>query len=268
METSFAILFCLLCWAAIVAGPIFIAMILNRKQQKRAFQKSIEQMGGTIVAEKANNTIIIQLPFQEFEISGAFFSGSDHWFGRDVLELHFALPESQAQLYYCCPCPSARKFPTGWQALPRQSGEPRLAASTLHPDSLKLLNLGLEKTFDELARNRLSHFCRAAVDGSTLILLVSGFSGYAAIAPEINKLLAIGSQMARQIWLVMDGSVQVSNAQSTSVEEQTCPVCSSPVENPVICSRCHTPHCRDCWKYNQETCGVFACGNQKLERHA
>lgn len=265
MQSTVAILFCLFCWGLIVAGPIAIALMLNRRQQQRMFQRAVEQLHGSVVSEK-KDSVIVRIPYQDFDVSGAYFPGTAHWFGRDVLELHFALPPSEAQLYYCCSCHSGRHVPTGWTPLPPRKPSTRLGATTDHPDSQKLAGIGLDTTFDELLRSKPQQYCRAAIDGDTLILLVSGFGGYANTAVEIARVQAIGAQMARQIWMVMDGSVQVSATQSTPLEEQICPVCSSPVEDPVICERCRTPHCRDCWSFNGDTCGVFACGGHTLSR--
>ena len=113
-----AILLCILCWAAIVAGPIVIAIILNGQQQKRAFHKAIEAVGGVVVAENQDKSIIVRIPFQEFSISGAYFPTSSHWFGKDVIELHIALPENESQLYYCCRCTAGSRTPPGWHNIP------------------------------------------------------------------------------------------------------------------------------------------------------
>jgi hypothetical protein len=43
------------------------------------------------------------------------------------------------------------------------------------------------------------------------------------------------------------------------VEEVQCPICSENVEQQmVVCIRCQTPHCRDCWEYNGQ-CATYAC---------
>ena len=48
-----------------------------------------------------------------------------------------------------------------------------------------------------------------------------------------------------------------------TLESMQCPVCSSEVEGSmVMCVRCKTPHCLDCWQYNGK-CGMFACGENR-----
>lgn len=45
----------------------------------------------------------------------------------------------------------------------------------------------------------------------------------------------------------------------TAVEEVRCPICGSDIDGKmVICIRCKTPHCLDCWQYNVK-CGMYAC---------
>lgn len=43
------------------------------------------------------------------------------------------------------------------------------------------------------------------------------------------------------------------------VEHVRCPICCENVEQQmVVCIRCQTPHCRDCWEYNGQ-CATYAC---------
>lgn len=267
MGVSFAILFCIACWAAIVAGPVVIAFMMNRRQRQRSFINCVREVGGVLIRdEDSSGSTLVRIPYDEFEVSGAFFSSNTHWFGREVLELHFALPPSEAQVYYCCNCRSGKQSPEGWMPLTPYGRSGRQAAATNHPDSQKLCGIGLDSTFDELLRTKPTNQCRIAIDHSTLVLLVTGFGGYANMGLELKRVLAIGAQMSRQIWMVLDGSIELADAQQTAIEEQTCPVCSCIVEDPIICERCKTPHCRECWTYNGDSCGVFACGGRTAQR--
>lgn len=48
------------------------------------------------------------------------------------------------------------------------------------------------------------------------------------------------------------------------IEEMTCPICSGPIgRDVVICVRCRTPHCKECWQYNGK-CATFGCGSEKF----
>ncbi|MDG2014802.1 MAG: hypothetical protein P8J33_14945 [Pirellulaceae bacterium] len=46
---------------------------------------------------------------------------------------------------------------------------------------------------------------------------------------------------------------------TATLGEVRCPICSSDIEGRmVLCVRCKTPHCHDCWQYNGK-CGMYAC---------
>ncbi|MCH2182285.1 MAG: hypothetical protein MK108_09795 [Mariniblastus sp.] len=49
----------------------------------------------------------------------------------------------------------------------------------------------------------------------------------------------------------------------TIVEAVQCPICSDSIhDSMVVCVRCKTPHCLDCWQYNGR-CSTFACGETR-----
>lgn len=44
------------------------------------------------------------------------------------------------------------------------------------------------------------------------------------------------------------------------IEDAKCPVCGDQIEDELVfCSRCKTPHHRECWNYNGR-CATYACG--------
>lgn len=56
-----------------------------------------------------------------------------------------------------------------------------------------------------------------------------------------------------------DGISFVTQTDVQLVENVNCPVCIGKIEGPmVVCRRCRTPHCRECWEYNGR-CATFAC---------
>jgi hypothetical protein len=62
--------------------------------------------------------------------------------------------------------------------------------------------------------------------------------------------------------LALTKAAGVSFVQQDAVallEDVQCPICSESIEQQmVVCIRCQTPHCRDCWEYNGQ-CATFAC---------
>lgn len=63
-----------------------------------------------------------------------------------------------------------------------------------------------------------------------------------------------------QLMLTMTEGIEFQdNLVMSAVDEVRCPICSSDIEGKmVICIRCKTPHCLDCWQYNVK-CGMYAC---------
>jgi hypothetical protein len=46
-----------------------------------------------------------------------------------------------------------------------------------------------------------------------------------------------------------------------------CQVCGEALSEDVIyCRSCHTPHHRDCWKYNRRRCSTFGCGGRRFTK--
>lgn len=56
-----------------------------------------------------------------------------------------------------------------------------------------------------------------------------------------------------------EGIAFVAESSMQVIEDATCPICSESIEHQIVmCVRCKTPHCLDCWEYNGQ-CATFAC---------
>ena len=54
--------------------------------------------------------------------------------------------------------------------------------------------------------------------------------------------------------------------QAAVIEQFHCPICSDDVMHEmVVCRRCKTPHCAECWEYNGK-CATFACMEERCIR--
>ncbi len=69
--------------------------------------------------------------------------------------------------------------------------------------------------------------------------------------------------------LMMTYSVGIEflhEGEATIVTDVKCPICSEQIVlEMVICQRCRTPHCLDCWHYNGQ-CATFACSETRFDR--
>ena len=55
----------------------------------------------------------------------------------------------------------------------------------------------------------------------------------------------------------------VNENQASIVSDVKCPICSEEIrQDMVVCTRCKTPHCRDCWHYYGQ-CATFACSETR-----
>ncbi len=264
MRSPILIIACILGWVLIIGLPVLLSVWLSRSQYRRNFLGIVRALNGTVVSRN-RESIVVQLPVGPRVVSGAFFPGGDHWFGREVLELHFPLPVTSAQLFICCECPHTRSLPEGWQRLQdsKVDGVMGVVSATATPESAApIFGLGIGGVFEQLRRMKRENRCRIAIDNQILIVMVAG---YMNTVSELSKLLSFGSQLTQQIAAFEEGAISLAETIETADSEKSCPICSSPVINAVRCGRCHTPHCRECWEYNGKICGVFACGGKNAD---
>jgi len=63
-----------------------------------------------------------------------------------------------------------------------------------------------------------------------------------------------------------DGVEFTSQNQAAVMEDFRCPICSDDVMHEmVVCKKCKTPHCAECWEYNGK-CATFACLEERCIR--
>ena len=63
-----------------------------------------------------------------------------------------------------------------------------------------------------------------------------------------------------------DGLEFTGENQAAVMDDFRCPICSDEVmQDMVVCKRCKTPHCAECWEYNGK-CATFACMEERCIR--
>lgn len=113
----------------------------------------------------------------------------------------------------------------------------------------------------ELARLCGSAPLRLLIDRGSLTIAREGYlSGF----QELDDFLRMSLQLIDQLKVTQITGIDFINEdQATLLDEVHCPVCSEQVSHEmVICVRCKTPHCRECWEYNTH-CATFACGETR-----
>lgn len=84
---------------------------------------------------------------------------------------------------------------------------------------------------------------------------------------QLFDFVGLSLQLYSQALLAADAGIHViAPEESTNFGEIICNVCGEEmIANIVYCRRCHTPHHRECWKYNGE-CSTYGCGSAKYTR--
>lgn len=82
---------------------------------------------------------------------------------------------------------------------------------------------------------------------------------------QLDDLVRMGLELHDQMLLTKSEGIDfVDEAQAQILGDVKCPICSEEVmEEMVICVRCKTPHCKDCWQYNGH-CATFACNETRF----
>lgn len=126
-----------------------------------------------------------------------------------------------------------------------------------------------KKMLDESVRWRIREILRLVENQAINIAIERGWmtvsrGGFAKTFQELDDFLRLSMQLADQLKLTQATGIDfVNEDQATVLDDVLCPVCSELVaEEMVVCVRCKTPHCRDCWEYNGH-CATFACGETR-----
>lgn len=260
---TFSFLCCILFWLIVIGVPLVLSYWFGRSHVRHDFKQHVRSLHG-IVMRESTESIEVQLPSEAGTVAAAFFPFSDHWYGKRVLELHFNLPPTSVQCFVCSHSGWSRSVLEGWTSYKDQdtARSPQVHAATATPEtSDKYFRGGLVQAYAQLGKIH-PRSGRIAIDNDRLILLIGEFI---SSPTEISNLLVFGSQLVQQLEAIYSGDILVLGTSSTTATEAQCPICFSPAVQPVACQRCGTPHCKECWTYNDQVCGVFGCGGHPLD---
>lgn len=84
---------------------------------------------------------------------------------------------------------------------------------------------------------------------------------------QLDDFVRFSLDMFDQLMLTESHGIEfVTRDEPTIVEDVVCPICSESIAyQTVVCVRCKTPHCLDCWQYNGQ-CATFACNETRYIR--
>jgi hypothetical protein len=125
----------------------------------------------------------------------------------------------------------------------------------------RLLTTGVQWQIEQLRRHMGNDDVHVTVSRGNLVVSKPGYiKDYVALEDFVRYSL----ELFDQLMLVNAVGIEFVNAdQASVVDDVKCPICSEEImHNVVVCSRCKTPHCQDCWQYNGQ-CATFACSETR-----
>jgi hypothetical protein len=128
----------------------------------------------------------------------------------------------------------------------------------------RLLNTSVRWQLEQL--KRLTREPELSVSLSRGMLVV-GKPGYIKDYQQLEDFVRFSLELFDLLMLVDAEGIEFLHAdQAAVVADVKCPICSEEILlDMVVCARCKTPHCQDCWEYNGQ-CATFACSETRSIR--
>lgn len=187
--------------------------------------------------------------------------------GRQT-ELLMVWPDRRFKLEISTSPTRSRSWGTGgWKSVELNDPlfEDNFFVSTNQPETAEnLLSSGVRWQLEQLRRHTGNLQLVVSINRGTLSISKPGYiKDYQLLDDYIRYSLELFDQM-------MLGSVEgiefVRENEATVVSDVKCPICSEEIiHDMVVCTRCKTPHCLDCWQYNGQ-CATFACSETRFVR--
>ncbi len=98
--------------------------------------------------------------------------------------------------------------------------------------------------------------------------LTLSLPGHLRDALPLEQFLRVGIELHQQFQhgILGEGIEFISTDEVRVLNEIICPICGVNIQRDLVtCTRCLTPHCRECWEYNGK-CATYACGETTFHR--
>ena len=93
--------------------------------------------------------------------------------------------------------------------------------------------------------------------------MVVAAKNYVTNKQRLDDFVRLTLEIYDQMMLAQAVGIDFVQDQTAIIDSVRCPICACDIEDKmVICVRCKTPHCLQCWKYNGK-CATFACGETR-----
>jgi len=174
------------------------------------------------------------------------------WPGKRIPTTIMAPPQLVYSYYPSLPLDQHESFGKTYQVTSRK---PDLAK--------KFLTGGVKWQLEQLRNLNQDGTLLVSLDGYHLT--VTKF-GYLRDYATLDQLIRLSLELFQQLMLCQEEGIDfVARDDIQVLEEVKCPVCiAAIVGQMVVCRRCKTPHCQECWEYNGR-CATFACNGTDFE---
>lgn len=175
---------------------------------------------------------------------------------QTFLNMHW--PNRRLKLEIAAP-PNGRIVPGVHQVkLNQPKFESCFFVASNHPEqALKLLSSGTQWQLEQLRRLGSDFQLRVSIDRGQLVVTTPT---YLTTYQTLDEFIRLGLDLFDQLMLTQAKGIEfLHEDEATIIDSVKCPICSETIRhNLVVCRRCQTPHCLDCWQYNGQ-CATFAC---------
>ncbi len=130
--------------------------------------------------------------------------------------------------------------------------------------AIKLVTAAVQWQLEKILKLTEHREMLVSISGGQLSIAIPG---YIKDFQRLDDFLQSGLNLFDQMMLVnVDGIEFLHVNEASVVADVKCPICSETItQNMVMCNRCKTPHCADCWQYNGQ-CATFACRETRYVR--
>ena len=153
---------------------------------------------------------------------------------------------------------------TEFELAPAENGVTLTAASNKPEVARALLTPGVRWQIRQLQNHTSQKGVSVRIDRGAILIEKPG---YIKEHSELDDFVRFGLEMFDQMMLTKSHGIDfVQSEDAQVVDDVKCPICSQEVlPAMVVCVRCKTPHCADCWEYNSG-CATFACNESRFIR--
>ncbi len=249
----------------LIVGTLVIAIVRKLSGWNAVYEKLAKRYGGN-----AFSGYLLTKPSMTFNYGRTFCRVQNrktfHYGNRKRTELILGWPDRRLKLEITTD--PNRQNRRGWN--PLRSNPVVIHGIDLNQMTVlsnnneiahKLLSDQVQWQLEQLRRHTGRSELRVTIAGGKMTISKPGYIKHPQM---LDDFVRYGLELFDLMMLTDIEGIEFVNEQSASLlEDVTCPICAERIQHQlVVCVRCKTPHCHDCWQYNGQ-CATFACNETR-----